>query len=62
LVLIVEQNSIDTLRSAPRHLQESISNRQDEQIPEINEFLSWQMSDDPDDNDDDDPEEQEENS
>jgi hypothetical protein len=45
-----------------RHLQESISNRQDEQIPEINEFLSWQMSDDPDDNDDDDPEEQEENS
>jgi hypothetical protein len=32
-----------------------------EQIPEINEFLSWQMPDDPG-NDDDDPEEQEKNS
>jgi hypothetical protein len=36
------------------------SESEDEQIPEINEFLSWQMPDDPDD-DDVDPEEQEEN-
>jgi hypothetical protein len=34
---------------------------QDEQIPEINEFLFWQTPDDLDD-DDDNPEEQEENS
>jgi hypothetical protein len=37
------------------------SEDQDEQIPEINEFLFWQTPDDLDD-DDDDPEEQEENS
>jgi hypothetical protein len=36
------------------------SEDQDEQIPEINEFLFWQTPDDLDD-DDDDPEEQEEN-
>jgi hypothetical protein len=36
------------------------SEDQDEQIPEINEFLFWQTPDDLD--DDDDPEEQEENS
>jgi hypothetical protein len=37
------------------------SEDQDEQIPEINEFLFWQTPDDLDD-DDDDTEEQEENS
>jgi hypothetical protein len=34
----------------------------DEQISEINEFLSWQMLDDLDDDDNDDPEEQKKNS